>query len=98
MSPIGARGISPAGTIVSPQNHSTMATKTEVGTVLAALNYKDSVVEKFDALATWLYLIPDRERRELLASIMWYCGADTTREPYPQMFAKFDHILSEQNK
>ena len=52
-----------------------MEIMTEVGKILHALDYQDSQVERFDKLAMHLYTIPINERYELLAALMWYCGA-----------------------
>lgn len=75
---------------------------TEVGKILAHLNYKDDQVERFDALALHLYSIPMEERYELLSVLIWYCGVmddeDKVREQYKHHIDKFDAILADANK
>lgn len=79
-----------------------METKTEVGKILQSLNYIDSQVARFDELALHLYCIPMEERNELLAALMWYCGAmkkDGTVHPcYKKYIDRYDDILAKANE
>ena len=76
--------------------------KTEVGQILHALKYNDSQVQRFDELALHLYSIPMEERDELLAALMWYCGAikkDGTVHPcYKKHIDRYDELLATINK
>lgn len=75
---------------------------TEIGKILEHLNYKDAQVERFDNLALHLYSIPVEERHELLAALMWYCGAmdddGKVNSNYKHHIDRFDAILADINK
>ena len=78
-----------------------MEIMTEVGKVLHELSYIDSQVERFDKLAMHLYTIPINERYELLAALMWYCGAmdkdGTVRSNYRHHIEYYDKLLAKIN-
>lgn len=79
-----------------------MKTNTEIGKILAHLNYRDEQVARFDNLALHLYTIPMEERYELIGALMWYCGVIDTNgkviDKYKHHIDKFDAILAEINK
>ena len=79
-----------------------MEIMTEVGKILHELNYIDSQVKRFDDLAVHLYTIPMQERDELLAALIWYCGAmkedGTVREIYRRHVERYDELLTKINK
>lgn len=71
-----------------------MKTNTETGAILQYLNYKDTVVERFDQLAMFLYTIPLSERRELLTTLMWQFTFHCKKED----LEKLDEIYTKLNQ
>ena len=78
--------------------------KTEVGTIMEALNYQQSEVEKWDNIAFSLYCAPYTEQKEHLAVLMWYLLGDDCldddfpKDHYKRLFKQFNAILAERNK